>query len=334
MSAGRPLGHIRLVDLATPGGHMMVRMLASLGARCARVAPAGGEADAIWYRGVETVDPVEGDDSFERLLDQADILLRGPSPNAPDYRAGRPGLIEVVLGPFMPGGANEDRPATNLTLMARSGLMEIVGDPDRPPLDLPGEQAWALGGIQAAIGALVALHQRSRTGEGQRVEVSAYQATVLANYREPLSWAWLGRVGTRTGNLLVRGDTGVRQVWRARDGFVTWALVDNPPMMRAMVKAMGDQARALAEVDWDATLVADAPVEMIARWESEVAAFFAGRDRGELFAMSMEQALGLSPIDEVADVLASEHLAARRLWDEDGDLRLPGRLWVTSGEEA
>jgi crotonobetainyl-CoA:carnitine CoA-transferase CaiB-like acyl-CoA transferase len=232
----------------------------------------------------------------------------------------------------MPGGARQDRPAANLTLMARSGLMEIVGDPDRPPLDLPGEQAWALGGIQAAIGALTALHQRGVTGEGQRVDVSAYQATVLANYREPLSWAWLGKVGTRTGNLLVRGATGVRQVWRARDGFVTWALVDNPPMMRAMVRVMGGEARALAEVDWDSTLVADAPAEMIALWEAEVAAFFAGRDRADLFDLSTTQALGLSPIDEVDDVLASAHLAARGLWDEADGLRLPGQLWVTGAE--
>ena len=154
---------------------------------------------------------------------------------------------------------------------------------------------------------------------------------MLANYREPLTWAWLGRVGTRTGNRLVRGKTGVTQIWRARDGFVTWSLVDNPPMMRAMVGAMGDSAPLLAGVDWDDVLVADAPQETIAEWEQEVAAFFAVKDRGELFALSTRLGLGLSPIDDVPDVLASDHLGTRDLWDEVDGVRLPGRLWVTKG---
>lgn len=327
-----PLAHVRVVDLRTRGGHMAVRMLAALGARCTRVASADESLDPVWYRGVERIDPPSDPAALEALLDETDILLRDPSTPG-DYGAGRPQLIEVVLGAFMPGGANESRPAVNLTLMARSGLMEIVGDPDRPPLNLPGEQAWALGGIQAAIGALVALHERALSGQGQRVDVSAFQATVLANYREPLSWAWMGRVGTRTGNRLVRGKTGVRQIWRARDGFVTWSLVDNPPMMRGMVEVMGEAAHALADVDWDAVLVADAPAETIAKWEEEVGAFFAGKDRAELSALSAQRGLGLSTIDEIPDVLASEHLAARGLWDESGGLKLPGQLWVT-GDEA
>ncbi|MGZ8350504.1 MAG: CoA transferase [Allosphingosinicella sp.] len=332
MNAERPLAHLKVVDLATPGGHMAMRMFAALGARCVRVAAADAAADAIWYRGIERVDP--GSDMLATLLDEADILLRGPADTDMDYRDGRPGLIEVVLGPFMPGGANERRPATDLTLMARSGLMEIIGDPDRPPLRLPGEQAWALGGIQAVSGALVALHQRGRTGTGQTVAVSAFQSAVLANYREPLTWAWQNRIGSRTGNRLVRGKTGVTQVWQARDGYVTWSLVDNPPMMRAMVKAIGPQAGRLAEVDWDNVLVADAPQDVIGGWEKEVGAFFAGKDRADLLAMSARLGLGLSPIDEVADVLASEHLAARELWDEADGVRLPGRLWVATGAEA
>ena len=331
MNAERPLAHLRVVDLATPGGHMAMRLFAALGAHCARIAAPDPHADTIWYRGIERIDPDSG--AVLSLLDGADIVLRGPGDGA-GLREGRPRLIEVVLGAFMPAGAREARPAADLTLMARSGLMEIIGDPDRPPLTLPGEQAWALGGIQAVSGALVALHQRSSTGTGQTVEVSAFQSAVLANYREPLTWAWLNRIGSRTGNRLVRGKTGVTQVWRARDGFVTWSLVDNPPMMRAMVKVMGDAAGRLAEVDWDNVLVADAPQDVIGGWEEEVAAFFAGKDRAELLALSAQLGLGLSPIDEIEDVLASDHLAARDLWDVADGRRLPGRLWVTKGADA
>src|SRR5690606_21937904 len=112
-------------------------------------------------------------------------------------------------------------------------------------------QAYALAAIQAVTGALTALHARATTGRGQLVEVSALQAAVLANYRDPLTWEWTGRIGRRTGNLLIRGKSGVRQIWPCADGFVTWALVDNPPMMRSMARVMGEQAGPLASIAWD-----------------------------------------------------------------------------------
>ncbi|RYY34910.1 MAG: carnitine dehydratase, partial [Sphingomonadales bacterium] len=223
-------------------------------------------------------------------------------------------------------------PQVDLTLMARSGLATMMGDPDRAPMTMPGQQAYALAGIQGVIGALTAPRARSATGHGQLVEISAYQAAVLANYRDPLTWAMTGRIGKRTGNLLVRGKSGVRQIWECADGWVTWALVDNPAMMRGMVKAMGPDAGPLAEIDWDSILVADMPQETLQGWEAVVAAFLLRHTRAELGQMSTRNGLGLSWIDTPQDALASEHLAARGLWREVNGRKLPGKLWVSSLE--
>ena len=317
------LSHLLIVDLTQGLGEIAGRMLAELGARVVR-ADSGGEAAR--NHGKEAGDA-------EALLATADIVFRNPGRGHGALIAANPKLIDVVVAPFLPGGSNDDRPQTDLTLMARSGLMTILGDPDRAPMTMPGEQAYALGGIQAVIGALTALHARAATGKGQLVEVSAYQSAVLANYREPLTWGWVGRVGNRTGNLLIRGKSGVRQVWECADGWVTWALVDNPPMMRGMVKAMGDAAGPLADVDWDSILVADTPRETLEQWEAIVEAFFKRHTRAELGAMSTSGGLGLSWIDTPQDVLASEHLAARGLWREVDGLKLPGKLWVSSLED-
>lgn len=318
------LSHLIVVDLTHGLGEIAGRMLAELGATVVR-ADAGG--NAVWSHGKQTGD-------VDALLATADIVLRNPGRDHAVLAAANPRLIDVVVAPFLPGGDNDGRPETDLTLMARSGLMTILGDPDRAPMTMPGEQAYALGGIQAAIGALTALQARAATGQGQLVEVSAYQSAVLANYREPLTWGWTGRVGNRTGNLLVRGKSGVRQIWPCADGHVTWALVDNPPMMRGMVKAMGDAAGPLARVDWDAILVADTPRETLIEWETAVAAFFARHSRAELGAMSTSGGLGLSWIDTPRDVLASDHLAARGLWRAVDGMTLPGKLWVSSLEDA
>ncbi len=328
------LNHLTIIDATGELGALAGHMLAQLGASVTRLVPAGGEtADPVWNRDKRCMALDDAD--LPSLLSGADILLRnGPLPGVEpgDY----PGLIDVLLTPF----ACVDRPATDLTLMARSGLLHIGGDPDREPLRLPGQQAYALGAIQAVIGALTAL--RARQDKGQRVTVSAYQSVVLANYREPVMWDWAGKVGGRQGNLLVRGKSGVNQVWKVADGWVTWALVDNPGMMRAMVALMqaDDMAGPLAGVEWENILVADLPQETLKEWEKIVGAFFATKTRAFLAEQSNRHGMGLSAIDEPHDVLHSPHHAARGAFTDFADpvsghtIRVPGPLFRTSREDA
>ncbi|MFV3127038.1 CoA transferase [Niveispirillum sp. KHB5.9] len=326
------LNHLTIIDATDEMGVLAGHMFAQLGADVTRLVSAAGEvADPVWTRNVRTVALDDAD--LPALLQGADILLRNGPLSGVDP-ADHPHLIDVVLTPF----AAIDRPSTDLTLMARSGLLHIGGDPDREPLRLPGQQAHALGAIQAVIGALTALH--ARKDKGQRVTVSAYQSAVLANYREPVMWDWAGKVGARTGNLLVRGKSGVNQVWKVADGWVTWALVDNPGMMRAMVALMraDDMAGPLAEVDWDTILVADLPQETLKAWEGVVAAFLATKSRTFLAEQSNRTGMGLSAIDQPDDVLSSPHHAARGAFEDFADpvsgrtIRVPGPLFQTSRE--
>jgi crotonobetainyl-CoA:carnitine CoA-transferase CaiB-like acyl-CoA transferase len=319
-------------------------LLARLGAHATQIGGAEGDAAdrEMALHGKHEADLALDDPALLALIAEADILFRGPgalpAALARDVLAARyPRLIDIAVLPFDADGANADRPATDLTIMARSGLMTIIGDPDRPPLTLPGRQAWALAGIQGAIAALVALNARAADGLGQQASVSAYRSAVLANYREPLTWEWAGRVGNRTGNLLVRGKSGVQQVWHCADGFVTWALVDNQPMMRAVVARLAEDnmAGALAEVDWDSILVADMPRETLIEWETLVAAWLATKTKAELTALSNRHGMGLSAIADVDDMLASPHLAARGLWENvevNGTrVRVPGPLFQETG---
>ena len=220
--------------------------------------------------------------------------------------------------------------------------MNMVGDPDRPPLKLPGEQAYALAGIQGAIAALTALNARAADGgRGERAWVSAYQSAVLAGYRDPLVWEWTGRIGQRTGNQLVRGKSGVRQVWQAKDGYVTWSLVDNLGMVKGMIALMQADGAAgpLAEVDWENTLLADAPQEQIEAWEAVLERWFLTKTKAELAAHSAEKGLGLSKIDTPQEALDSPHWAARGFWrrlKDDGrglDLPYPGPLFRSTAVE-
>lgn len=334
------LDGLRVLELSDGLVDLGGRMLAELGAE---VVSIEGEAERphsrtlAWGHGKTRLSGAS-DAQILALAREADILLDGRR------RGARPGLdaalgelaqlVHVVARPELSGGAGE-APVTDLTLMARSGLMHVTGDPDRPPLRFPGEQAYALTGIQVATAALMALHARRRIGAGQRVEVSAVQSTTLANYREAIMYEWTGRIGRRTGNRLVRGRSGVRQVWACADGHVTWSMIDNPGMMRAVVAVMTAEGAAgeLAEVDWESILVADMPQEVIDRWEAIVAAFFARHPKDRLAQWSLEKGWGLSVIHDLDEVRESPHLAARGLFvtvedrETGAEVRLPGPLF-------
>lgn len=331
---------IRVLEIADGLVDFGGRMLAELGAAVVSVTGTderGPERDLAWHHGKTRL---VADDSAAvvAIAREADIILDGQREGdrfglgalAADHQD----LIYVRVDTLL--GAS--RPATDLTLMAQSSLMAVTGDPDRAPLRFPGEQAYALTGIQAATAALMGLYARRRIGRGQSVDVSALQSVTLASYREPIMYEWTGRIGRRNGNLLVRGKSGVRQVWPVKDGHVTWSMIDNPPMMRALVAVMAEHGEAgeLADVDWDNTLVADLPQETIDRWQAIVERFFAARDKAELGRLSLEKGWGLSVINTPADVLASEHLAARGLFVDVEDeatgkhARLPGPLFQSS----
>ena len=345
------LSGLRVLEIAGGLVDLGGRMLAELGAEVLSIVPAGSErphAETLaWHHGktriaADDIDP----DALRRLVADADVLLddrRRGDLGLDTLAADSPGLIHVIARPFSADGPYAGRRATDLTLMALSGLMTIVGEPDRPPLKLPGEQAYALTGIQAATAALMGLRARRRTGRGQRIDLSALQSATLANYREAIMYEWTGRVGMRTGNKLVRGKSGVRQVWPCTDGFVTWSMIDNPSMMRSLVRAMAGEGAAgeLTEIQWDSILVADEDEGTIERWQLVFGAFFASHTKAELAAWSLEHGWGLSVISDLEDVRQSDHLASRGLFvdvedEETGTrVRLPGPLFRHgAGEDA
>ncbi len=359
------LSHLKVIELADDLGAYTGRILCELGARVIKVEPPGG--DSARRRGPRG--PDDGDslswiawnagkcgltldlamaadrDRLKTLIDETDILIQGGRDrvasmglNYQVLSAANPALISVVIAPFAEGGPLAGAPASDLTLMALSGIMHMVGDPDRSPLRLPGEQAYALAGLQGAIAALMALNARAASGRGERVWVSAYQSAVLAGYRDPIFWEWTGRIGQRTGNRLVRGKSGVRQVWQASDGYVTWSLVDNPGMVKGLVALMDAEGKAgaMAGVDWDNTLLADAPQEQINAWEATLEAWFRTKSKHEWAALSAQKGLGLSKIDTPQEALESPHWAARGFWrrlkDEHRrlDLPFPGPLFCST----
>lgn len=288
---------------------------------------------AAWLLGMR-----DTDESLTDLLSGADVLLDDrrttTHPEVEALTGQNQNLVHIIITSW-PATAPH-RPATDLTLMAQSGLMKVIGPANKPPLRLAGEQGYALTGIQAATAALMGLQARRRTGEGQQIALSALQSAALSNYREAVMFDWTGRIGTRNGNLLVRGSSAVQQVWPCQDGFVTWAMVDNPNMMRAVVRIMEQHGCAgeLSAIDWDNILVADTDQSLIDHWQTIFAKFFAEHTRARLAKWSLEEGWGLSPIVKLSEVPESPQMQARNVFTKGASGRLvPDTLFAVHPQE-
>jgi crotonobetainyl-CoA:carnitine CoA-transferase CaiB-like acyl-CoA transferase len=71
------------------------------------------------------------------------------------------------------------KPAFDMTVQALTGLMSRLGEPGQPPIYLGMGSGDAIGGLMAALGIVLALYHRNRTGHGQLVDASLYGAQLF-----------------------------------------------------------------------------------------------------------------------------------------------------------
>lgn len=94
-----------------------------------------------------------------------------------------PRIITCTVTGFGETGPHKARPAFDMVAQAMGGGMSITGTPDMGPFRAGIPIGDLGGGIFAAIGILSALHQRTRTGRGQHVDVSMLDAQIsMLNY--------------------------------------------------------------------------------------------------------------------------------------------------------
>ena len=93
-----------------------------------------------------------------------------------------PGLVYCAITGFGPG-PDEDRPGYDFLVQARGGVMGITGQPDGEPTKVGVAISDIVCGLFASNAILAALHRRTVTGEGARIEIPLFESTLgwLAN---------------------------------------------------------------------------------------------------------------------------------------------------------
>jgi crotonobetainyl-CoA:carnitine CoA-transferase CaiB-like acyl-CoA transferase len=123
----------------------------------------------------------KGKQIFFQLIEKADVMVEGFRPGVVDrldvdyesVRRVNPRIIYCSITGYGQDGPFRNRVGHDVNYLSYAGILNLIGEPNRPP-SIPGIQIAdiAAGGMNAAIGILLALFAREKTGSGQHIDIS------------------------------------------------------------------------------------------------------------------------------------------------------------------
>ena len=350
----RPLEGIRVVDYSHfLAGPYVGRCLAALGAEVIKVErPGGGDAGRqhatvlddrtsgyflqlnMGKRGVcvNMKDP-RGKAFMERLCDSADVFVENYRPGALDklglgyetLSARNPGLIYCSISAYGHTGPDAHRAGFGLIAEAKSGIMQMVGNPgERPPL-LRISLGDMYTGIHAVAAVNAALLGRVKSGRGQHIDMALYDTLVSMHEYAVQCYTLADVLPAQTGHDMP-GST-LYGVFRATDGdLVIAAQVDDAwKRFAALIEATGGPRGFGSDTRFHRSVGRNAyRLEILAVVEPWVAA----RTVAQILELLDGIDVPCAKVQRIDEVIADPQIQARGMIVEQehpryGTLRLP-----------
>jgi len=226
-STGGPLEGIRVVEMATMmAGPYGATLLGDLGADVIKLeSPRGDDSRHLGperdgerspflslnrnKRGI-VLDLTQADarEVFQRLARTTDIFItnvREPALsrlglNYEQIREQRADIIWAGVTAFGPDGPHAGRPGIDFLAQGYAGLLALTGEPEDPPVRVTVPVVDTMTSLLVVSGVLAALHVRTQTGEGQRIDISLLDAVVHAQCSSLGAYFLTGEPPPRTGN--------------------------------------------------------------------------------------------------------------------------------------
>lgn len=221
----------------------------------------------------------------------------------------------VLLRALAPESGEPAPPVSELCLLALSGLLDIVGDPNRAPLMLGGHQAAYAAGFAVFSAMMTGLAGLERHGGGDLLDVDMLDVLVWVNWKGVGAMAFSGAPLTRQG---------ARSEWRTlrcKDGWI--ALVFEERNWPALVELIGHPSLRDPALRSNAVRARrrESYLPAIEAWCLE-------RTREEIYRAAQAEKLPIGPVVTPGDLPSDPQIAARQataaLADgEGGALTLP-----------
>lgn len=234
---------LRVVELSSGvAAQLCGRLLAGLGHDVIRCEPPGGTPsraqapvdghgvgfafsvlNADKRSVVADLDTTDGRITLDGLLESADLLVTDLGPayaraigmTETRLRNEWPDLITVSMTAAGLGDPRSDHHADSLLAECFGGLASMIGEPDRSPLTLGGEQSATAAAFAGFFGGLLALRRRQRDGNGDVVDVALCDVAAYVDWKSDVEAALDSSGPIRTGT-----SVGPWRIVRAADGWI------------------------------------------------------------------------------------------------------------------
>jgi crotonobetainyl-CoA:carnitine CoA-transferase CaiB-like acyl-CoA transferase len=283
-------------------------------------------------------DPL-GKDIFKRLIEASDVFIENNSASAMDHLGLGPGVLTEVnprlicinmpsygrTGPYSHYVGWGD----NAESLTGHGWVRGYDDTGHPVHNTPMFHMDSTGGAMAAIGAILALRRRRRTGKGVAVDFAQIESMIPQLGEIYMDYTWNGKNQRTMGN---RHPTSVQGCYRCR-GEDRWIniTINNDEEWHDLRRAMGNppwtgEARFSAQGKRHENH--DAFDRFIEEWTVRY-------DNFELFQILQQHGVPAGPVYSEKDTYNDPHLNARGFFEiiqqeETGTYRYPGFLWKMS----
>ena len=335
--AAQPLSDIKVLDLSRVlAAPFCGQMLSDLGAEVIKVEAKGGDDTRTWgthyfraiNRGKKSIivnlkDP-RGQAIIKQLADKSDVVLENfkvgdLSRYGLDYEslsATNPRLIYLSITGFGQTGPRAAQPGYDTIIQGMTGIMTLCGEPDRPPARAGLPMVDIMSGMVGTVGILAALHERTRSGKGQQVDISLFDVGIMMLVDAGQDYLDHDHVQSRLGGINRNFSPG--QPYQTSTGWVTLAVATDD-QFRRMCKAMD-----LADLSLDPRFTDNAArVANRGALSDIIGPRFATASSAEWEAAFKVASVPLSPIHTIAEAMADPQAAARNLiWDMGNKLRL------------
>jgi crotonobetainyl-CoA:carnitine CoA-transferase CaiB-like acyl-CoA transferase len=224
-----------------------------------------------------------------------------------DLRNKYPRLIYCSLSGFGRTGPYKDRRGFDLVAQAMSGIMSFTGEgPGRPPVKCGVPLSDITAGILAAMGILAAYTHRLKTGEGQRVETSLYEAALVQTY-------WQSAIAMATGEAPVAMGSGhplnaPYQAFETADGWIVVGGANQRNWQR-----IADALGAPQLVDDPRFATAGLRVQHLKDLDAELVPRFRQKPSAHWLAVLDEQGVPCGPVRDMLQALSDPHTIAREM---------------------
>jgi crotonobetainyl-CoA:carnitine CoA-transferase CaiB-like acyl-CoA transferase len=325
------LAGLRVLDATqVMAGPFCTMLLGDLGADVLKVEPPGGdttrsmaggkagESPGYWSvnrnkRGivVDLKDP-RGRKIFGALAARSDVLVENGRPGAmgglglgyEDLRKENPALVYASISGFGHTGPYAARGGFDLVAQGMSGLMSVTGEPGRPPAKCGVPVTDLAAGLLALQAILAAYVHRLRTGEGQHVDASLFEAGIALSVWESAQYFSGGGVPEPLGS--AHRMFAPYEAVRCADGYITLGAASTGTWER-LARAIG-RPELLQRPEYAHATDRVKNHDRLAREIEEVTLT---RPRAHWLALLESEGVPSGPIMDYAEVFDDPHVRAR-----------------------